>query len=463
VPSSRAARVWTRDQAIAELVRGRMTMLGPTSARELAASLRVEENAIERALHALESEGVILRGAFTRAPDRGEVEWCDRRLLARIHRYTLNRLRAEIEPVSPAELMRFLFDWQHVSPASRLSGIEGVRAALAVLHGFELPATAWERQVLPARVDGYDPAMLDVLCLTGQVGWARGTTGTGQMVGATPVVLFLRDRDAGPPGAWPAQNEASGRALGESARRVLDALRARGASFAPELIEECAFPADDLQSALSELVTAGLVTSDGFAGLRSLVDPARHPRRTPAHDAAGRWSIRQPTRAEDGDDAAVERHARTLLRRYGIVCRRVLVREAAATWRELTRVYRRLELRGEIRGGRFVSGLSGEQFALPEAVTRLREVRRAGPDGRLIVISGADPLNLAGIVTAGERVRAVAGTRIAYRDGVPLACMEGDYIRPLAAIEAADAGAVATALAGRPVPPVISGFVGRAG
>jgi ATP-dependent helicase Lhr and Lhr-like helicase len=459
VPASRAARVWTRDQALADLLRGRMTMLGPTSARELAASLGVEENAVERALHALESEGVVLRGAFTRAPDRGQVEWCDRRLLARIHRYTLNRLRAEIEPVSPAELMRFLFEWQHVAPASRLSGIDGLRAALEVLDGFEVPATAWERYVLPARVDGYDASMLDVLCLTGQVGWARGTMGAGQVVSATPIVLFLRDREGGSAGVRLGPHDASTSALADTARRVLDVLCERGASFSHELAQESGLAANDLRDALAELVTVGLVTSDGFAGLRSLIDS----RRSPARDTAGRWSVRRPTNGDATGPDAVERQARTLLGRYGIVCRRVLAREAATTWRELTRVYRRLELRGEIRGGRFVSGLSGEQFALPEAVTRLREVRRAGPDGRLIVISGADPLNLAGIVTAGERVRAVAGTRIAYRDGVPLACMEGDYIRPLAAIEAADAGAVATALAGRPVPPVIRGFVGRAG
>ena len=182
-------------------------------------------------------------------------------------------------------------------------------------------------------------------------------------------------------------------------------------------------------------------------------------------DPAGRWSILRG----EGDDAAaceaaVERQAWALLRRYGVVFRRLLTREAnARPWRELTRIYRRLEARGEIRGGRFVTGMSGEQFALPDAIERMREIRRSPAAGTLIVVSAADPLNLAGIVTAGDRVRAIATSRIVYRDGVPLAAMEGDYVRPLAEIPAAIAGDVASALAGRRVPPIVSGYIGRTG
>jgi ATP-dependent helicase Lhr and Lhr-like helicase len=381
-------------------------------------------------------------------------------LLARIHRYTLNRLRAEIEAVSPADFTRFLFAWQHVDPSSRLTGIDGVRAIVRLLNGYELAAGAWERAVLPARLDKYDPAMLDLLCLTGEVGWGRLSRGPAAVVTATPVALFLRD-DLD---AWAAigdidEGRRPSRPLGNEATRVLETLRTRGALFLHEVCHTCALATPDGAQALSELVAAGLVTSDGFAGLRTLVSSG-----APAK-SAGRWST-LPAAAEDAHtrDAAIERQAWALLRRYGVVCRRVLAREAnVVPWRLLVRVYRHLELRGEIRGGRFVAGMSGEQFALPEAVTRLREIRRTPRDGRLIVISGADPLNLAGITNSGERVRAVAGTRLVYRDGVPLAVLEGDYIRPLAPIDPSLASAVATALAGRASPPIVSGFIGRTG
>jgi ATP-dependent Lhr-like helicase len=242
---------------------------------------------------------------------------------------------------------------------------------------------------------------------------------------------------------------------------VRERLKARGALFFNELRAACDLTAEAAAAAIAELVAAGLITSDGFAGLRTLVSDG-----VPAQ-AAGRWALIGNLQESDSltpSEAALEQQAWTLLRRYGVVFRRVLARETnVAPWRVLARVFRRLELRGEIRGGRFVAGMSGEQFALPDAVTRLREIRRTPPDGRLVVISAADPLNLAGIVTAGDRVRAVAGTRIVYRDGVPLAALEGDYMRQLAPIDSAIAGKVASALAGRPVPPVVTGYIGRTG
>jgi ATP-dependent Lhr-like helicase len=502
-PPSRASRDWSREAAIRELVRGRLTLLGPVDARAVAGSLGVGEEEIVEALHGLETEGVVLRGSFTPGRDRDTLhvrqqEWCDRGLLARIHRYTLNRLRSEIQPVSPADFMRFLFVWQHVDPAGKLAGPDGLEAAIGRLDGFELAAAGWERSILPARLDRYDQSMLDLLCLAGRVGWARlsapdGSSGrddngrdpasvppaeasVARLVAATPVALFLiehreawqtlratEDRDAA----------AAERLVGPAARRVLAVLAGRGASFFAEIAAASGIPAQELWPALAELVAAGLATSDGFAGLRSIV-ATRDTGRAGEIGAglAGRWSALNATR--DGGRAtgrsdqpatrepAVEMLAWALLRRYGVVFRRVLVREAnAVPWRELTRVYRRLEARGDIRGGRFVAGMSGEQFALGEAVDRLREVRRTPPDGRLLAISAADPLNLTGIVTPGDRVRAVATNRILYRDGVPLSAMEGDYIRPLAEIEPYLAGEVATLLAGRRVPPVLSGFVGR--
>jgi ATP-dependent Lhr-like helicase len=500
-PASRAARSWNRRDAIVELLRGRLTIAGPTTAAALAAPLGISEADADAALLALEADGVAMRGSFRQDAERTEsakhadmdistgsieepdsafsaisassafrrVEWCDRRLLARIHRYTLNRLRAEIEPVSPGDFMRYLFAWQHVTPSARLTGIDGLRAIVETLDGFELAADAWERYVLPARVDGYQAAHLDTLSLTGEVGWARLSAparDATQVVGTTPVALFLREHAD----AWSALKGASEDSLtpdvadlDPTSARVRDALRGRGASFIPELATACGLGEGAVRAALADLAAAGLVTSDGFGGLRAIVR-AGGGQRAPATRAhvSGRWSIVAASGC--AREAAVETQARTLLRRYGVVFRRLLSREAnAAPWRELARVYRRLEARGEVRGGRFVAGMSGEQFALADAVERLREVRRTAHDGRLLLISGADPLNLAGIVTTGERVRAVAATRVVYRDGVPLAAMEGDYVRPLVETDVTPALAadVASLLAGRPMPPVMSGFVGR--
>jgi ATP-dependent Lhr-like helicase len=421
-PPSRI-KEWERDNAIAETIRGRMSLLGPATASELAASMSIDQKDADAALLKLESEGAILRGTFTSTRHSQlptPQQWCDRRLLARIHRYTLNRLRAEIEPVTAADFMRFLFAWQHVTPPSRLMGIDGVHEVIRQLDGFEIAANAWERHVLPLRVDHYDPSLLDALCFTGEIGWARLTTG---------VALFPRAHMP----AWLTETTPT---LSERAQRVLDTLRARGASFARDL-------GDDTE-ALDELATAGLITSDGFIG--------RRPER------AGRWAI---LNADIDREEAVETQARALLKRYGVIFRRLLTREPnAAPWRELARVYRRLEARGEIRGGRFVTGMSGEQFALADAVSQLREIRRSPADARLTVISACDPLNLIGILTNSDRIRAVAGTRIAYRDGIPVAVMEGDFLRPLDQRNDQPDMEAAAALAGRRVP-VAAGYVGR--
>jgi ATP-dependent Lhr-like helicase len=412
-PPSRI-REWQREEALVEIIRGRMSLLGPTTATELATSLNIEGKDADAALLKLESEGAILRGSFS--PRETAVEWCDRRLLARIHRYTLNRLRAEIEPVTAADFMRFLFAWQHVTPSTRLTGIDGLHEVIKQLDGFEIAANAWEKHILPQRIDRYDPSLLDTLCFTGEIGWARLTTG---------VALFPRQHVA----AWLTETTTT---LSEHAQQVLDTLRARGASFTRDL--------GDNPEGLEELVNAGLITSDGFIG--------RKPER------AGRWSL---LTADIDREEAVETQARALLKRYGVIFRRLLTREPnAAPWRELARVYRRLEARGEIRGGRFVTGMSGEQFALPEAVEKLREIRRTPPDGHLTVISACDPLNLIGILTTTDRIRAIPGTRIAYRDGIAVSVMEGDFLRPLAEPDME----VAMALAGRRVP-VAAGFVGR--
>jgi ATP-dependent Lhr-like helicase len=467
-PATRADRTWTREAAIVELIRGRLAIVGPTSAHALALSLNVTDSDMDTALLALEAEGAVLRGVFT--PGTPVLEWCDRRLLARIHRYTLNRLRAEISPATAADFMRFLFDWQHVAPASHCAGIDGLRAVLAQLDGVELPARAWEREILPARLDRYEPSMLDLLCLTGDIAWARLSSGPTQIVGATPIALFLREHAD----AWlslrgsPDFDDLTGTgAAGNGltrpdSARVFQHLQTHGASFGHELMAACDLTEDAFRAAVGELVATGLAASDGFAGLRAIIGtgPAQAPARLNRADSAGRWSaLRAANPSARGD--AVERFAWALLHRYGVVFRRLLAREAAdVPWRELARLYRRLEARGGIRGGRFVSGMPGEQFALPEAVDRLREIRREPGSRRLIAISAADPLNLSGVVTPGDRLRAATGNRIVYCDGVPVAVMEGDILRMLAAVDPAHAADVAAAAAGRRVP-VVTGFVGR--
>ena len=441
-PASRAARAWTRDDALVELLRGRLMFSGPVTAAALAAPLGLTGPDVDTALLALEGQGVILRGRFlaahARTTDAKGSEWCDRSLLARIHRYTLNRLRAEIEPVTIADFMRFLFAWQHLEPATRLTGLDGLREVLGGLDGFELAAGAWERTVLPARIDGYEPSMLDMLCLSGEIAWMRLSAPTVDsrpplLVPATPIALFLREhRDA-----WHASRAGDPlQALTPAARRVLEVLRERGASFLPDIASACGLDTDALRQAIGALVASGLAASDGFSGLRSLLTTAPPVIARGRSRFTGRWTATPAPASSEDREELVQTQAWALLRRYGVVFRRLMTREAnAAPWRELTRVFRRLEARGEIRGGRFVSGVSGEQFALPDAVERLREIRRTSADGHLVAVGTADPVNLAGIIAPGERLRAATRNKLVYRDGVPIAVLEGDFVRHLVPLD----------------------------
>ena len=470
--------------AVRELIRGRLEITGPVTAHALAASLGVSPPLAEAALAALEAEGVVLRGRFS--PGSTELEWCERRLLARIHRYTLNRLRAEIEPVSSADFMRFLFAWQRVEPGERSAGLEGLAAVIEQLDGFEVPAGAWETEVLGARCLEYDPALLDMLSLTGRAGWGRfsapaagngnGAPHGNRPIRSTPMALFLREHA----GLWrklapgPTEERPS-----SAAQAVHDALARLGASFFPEIVTGAGLLPTQVEQALAELAAAGLVTSDSFAGLRALLIPSakRKPPRGGVRkqktapfgiEAAGRWARLSGQgaggREQGGEPAAIEAWARVLLARYGVVFHRLLAREALTVpWRELLLVYRRLEARGEIRGGRFVAGVTGEQFALPDAVARLRAVRRAPVTGRLVAISAADPLNLLGIVTPGERVPAIASNRIVFEDGAPLAVAEAGSLRALAEYPAERARAISLALARKPTTPALRMYLGMSG
>jgi ATP-dependent Lhr-like helicase len=440
-PERERATPWTREDALRELVRGRLEADGPTTAPELARALGIEARDVDFALLALEHEGFVLRGRFT--PGQTELEWCERRLLARIHRYTLDRLRQEIEPVPAADFMRFLLRWQRASEEGRAKGPDGLAAVLELLDGYEAPAGSWEAELLPARVAEYDPLWLDGLCLSGEIAWGRlspAASSNGHRSGpirTTPVALFRRERGDVWRSLVPAP-EAAALPLAHSGRAVLEVLEQRGASFFGDLVNATGLLRTEVEKGLGELVASGLVSSDSFAGLRALLVPSdrrrpiggglRHRGRTAPFgvETAGRWSLVRRG-SPLGSEQVSEAVAWQLLRRYGVVFRRLVARETLLPpWRDILRVFRRLEARGEVRGGRFVGGFSGEQYALPEAVGSLRAMRRAEPRGELITVSGADPLNLAGIITPGETVPALAGNRILFRDGIPVAVRDGE-------------------------------------
>lgn len=475
---------WNEDTALVEIVRARMSGFGPLTVAQIARPLALEASVVALALTQLEAEGTVMRGRFT--PGAREEEWCERHLLARIHRYTVRKLRREIEPVERQDFMRFLFEWQHVAATTgndtRGSGRDALAAMLGQLEGWEASALAWEDEILPARIDDYTPMQLDDLCRSGQIAWARlPARAASTTVRSTPVVLLPRRELA----RWTALVDLPEAADSARARRVHEALLRHGAMFFDELAADAHLLGVELETALGELVAAGLVNADSFAGLRALVRPAakrqaqhgHYGRRRPRGFGplaggmadAGRWAVLRraavpageaalegdfaegssapgeaqttvapketravratnpaPSRRPPADPDLLEHVANVLLRRYGVVCWQLLAREAPwlPPWRDLLRVLHRMEARGDVRGGRFVTGLSGEQFALPEAVALLRDVRRrGGGDRALVCVAASDPLNLVGTVLPGEKVPAVAGNRIVFRDGVPVATL----------------------------------------
>jgi ATP-dependent helicase Lhr and Lhr-like helicase len=443
-PASYADRDWPRDEALIEILRGRLEGLGPVTEEALAAPLGISQREISAALTTLEVEGFAMRGRFT--PGAPTEEWCERRLLARIHRYTVGRLRAEIQPVAARDFLRFLLGWQRVTPDTRMEGPDALEVLVRQLEGFEAPAGSWETEILPARLDGYEPSWLDDQCLAGRVAWARLRPRNGGERSATPVrttpIMLLVRRHAP---LWAALSAAEEPVRPSSrAQAVADCIRQYGASFFDELVEGTGLLRPQVEEALAELVALGIVTSDSFAGLRALLRKAPGARRRRSTmfgmETAGRWALaRRAQPQKDARPEAVEYVARALLLRYGVVFWRLLEREAPwlPPWRDLLRVYRRLEARGEIRGGRFVAGFSGEQFALPDAVGMLREVRRKQPSGGWISLSGADPLNLAGILTPGPKLAALTGNRLLYRDGLPIALFAGGEVQFLETLDAA--------------------------
>ena len=474
--------VVSREDALLTMVMGWMSHMGPTSASEVGWILGVASSEIENALLRMEASGTILRGKFTDAlphtsvelrstgqpgaavpTQTDQIQWCERRLLARIHRLTVGTLRKQIEPVTAAQFMRWLMRWQHVAPGAQVLGERGTLEILQQLQGFEIPANAWERHVLARRVADYDPKWLDQLCLTGAVGWGRlsphpatldiGKNGSSEAplrqrrvipTSVAPITFFVReDADWMMPNSHISQQQrdpsafASGQAMGHpqspseaktgglshSAILVLDFLQQRGASFFADVVRGTGKLKAEIETALWELVAAGLVTADGFDNLRALIDPKRRAgqgsgRSNRPRHSAGRWALLHTDQPAERP-RAIEASCWMLLRRYGIVFRDVLARESnLPSWREMLMGFRRLEDRGEIRGGRFVDGFLGEQFALPVAVESVRAMRNLPASGETVTISAADPLNLVGILVPGERVPAISGRSVTYQDGV---------------------------------------------
>jgi ATP-dependent Lhr-like helicase len=435
----------SRDDAMLALVTGWITHLGPVTAGQLESLLGVPVLEIEKALLRMEASGAILRGKFTDhvtrvgapAPHEPETEWCERRLLARIHRLTVATLRKQIEPITPAQFMRWLLRWQHVAPGTQVQGERATLEILRQLQGFEIPANAWERQVLARRIADYNPQWLDQLCLTGAVGWGRlsphpatledSAAGKRRVIptSVAPITFFVRDEADWMTPHNPAANQPDARGLSDGARQVLDFLRQRGASFFADIVRGTDKLKAEVETALWELVAAGVVTADGFDNLRSLIDPKRRAGQgsgrsaRPRHNS-GRWALLYADQALERN-RTVEATCWMLLKRYGIVFRDVLARETnLPKWRELQMAFRRLEDRGEIRGGRFVDGFLGEQFALPVSVESLRATRKLPPTGEATTLSAADPLNLIGILVPGDRVPAISGRAVTFRDGVPV-------------------------------------------
>jgi ATP-dependent Lhr-like helicase len=482
----------TRDAATLTLTQGYLQLLGPTTSTHLATLTHLHPRDIQQSLLTMEMQGLSMRGVFEHPPtaDPRAEEWCERRILQRIHRLTLGTLRKQIEPVTPAIFMRWLLDWHHLAPDTQLTGEEGVLAAIEQLEGFEAPAIEWERTLLPARVANYQPQWLDNLCLAGVLAWGRisphpaWSAGEGTVpkrvipTTAAPVTFYLRDSSDWLHHALAAKSVDEStltQSLSPEAQTLRALLATQGAAFTADLQRLSGLTKLQTTTALWELATAGLASADGFDQLRSMMDPRRKSattapaptslrKRAAARTTAGRWSLLSASQpfspapihnavistggaaaverplysssaqataqastqaaiaAARQTDAALDAHARILLCRYGVLFRELLAREAnAPKWRDLLPILRRLEARGEIRGGRFVSGPFGEQYALPEAADSLRKARTqhaSRADEPAITVAAADPLNLAGILVPGDRIPAIPSRTVSFLNGV---------------------------------------------
>ncbi|MCI0666767.1 MAG: DEAD/DEAH box helicase [Methylococcaceae bacterium] len=476
-PAEPHPAVEDRCSALTAILRARLENSGPVRSESLSRILNIEASEIERCLIRLETEGFLLRGRFT--PGGTDQEWCERRLLARIHRYTLKRLRKAIEPVNAGDFLRFLFRWQHLDPDHRMQGNEAFGAIIAQLEGFEAAAGAWESEILPARIAQYSPDGLDNLCMSGRILWLRlSLPGSGTSpIKSTPIGFIARQHLP----LWRMMRPGSDVSMPSGiSRRIIGSLLARGASFYDELADETGLLPSQLEAALAELVARGLVTSDKFGGLRALLIPEhkRRGRLAPLFGLqdAGRWALVDPglrARSEPSRDhqppqtAAVpnagllEELALIFLRRYGILFRQILAREPLTPpWGDLLPVLRRMEACGRLRGGRFVAGQNGEQFALPEALESLRKIPKARDPSEWITINASDPLNLLGIVLPGPRISAHPHHRIVFQSGIPVAYRAGRETQFLQAVNEPDQWEIKQRLIRNTRSPLLRSYVG---
>ncbi len=432
-----------RTHAIQEIVRSRMEGTGPTALEQLTADIGCDATEVQHALLMLQGEGFVMQGSFT--GEHGE--WCERRLLARINRYTVKRLRQEIEPVSAADYMRFLLKWQGVAPNHRRQGEAALTEVMQQLVGYVAPLSAWTKSILPTRLTGFEQSMLDRICLSGRFRWLRPAGGLSVSVVKKNMSISFAPRTE--TAVWQ-QQRGDGTELSALAQRVWRILQKNGALYVDEIVAEDEMTEANVIQGLRELAGSGVAGCDGFDSLHLLVK---------GDDKllldGGRWHLNQiPAATAEYSGDELETVAKTVLRRYGVVFRKVLERESAVipSWRELLMMYRRLEAQGQIRGGRFVAGFSGEQFALPEAVGSLRQARRHNASMDMVTISAADPLNLIGIVVPGERIAVNANERILLRGGVPIATQSGKDVRYIQVLDDEEQWRARNALVQHPYP-----------
>jgi ATP-dependent Lhr-like helicase len=523
LPESLNVQDWIPENALIELLRGRLEGLGPVTAKELAASLDIELSQLNFALASLEAEGFVFQGHYTpltaRGGSSGDKEWCERRLLHRIHRYTIDAHRESIKPVSLQVYMQFLFTLHDIQPHStepRVPGIanaDTLRRVLTQLDGVTAPATAWEGDILPARLPNYDPAWLDQLCISGQICWGRllrpheGNARSGP-VKSTPLNIVQRrnidlwqtlagsdnsplanvawqTNSASPPG------ESGEAPLSSGAMLLHGILQRQGAMFFTDLVRVSNLLAVQVEHVLAELVSAGLVTSDNFTGLRALLTPDANKPKHGSHDRrraiygiedAGRWSLLTPLALHadaegQGDkhdelgDEQLERLVAIYLKRWGVITRKVLEREQnAPPWRTLLLKLHRMELRGEIRGGRFIAGVGGEQFALPDTVTALRKQQKLWQEQqdsntphvpKRVVLNATDPLNLVGTLLPEKKVPHLSGNRILFEDGLPVAVLEKDEVRILRGGNSEEQWQLQQLLQRHYFPPRLRAYLGK--
>lgn len=485
----------TTDKPGVEIIRGRMEMIGPTTAKEIAEDALLSQSETDQALLWLENDGFIFRGNYTQRLPTGqaggdEEEWVERRILARMHRYTLQKLRREIEAVPSDVFMRFLFNWQGMGDKAA-EGKEALANAVRQLQGYEAPAVAWESDILPARMKEYDHQWLDDLCLSGRVIWGRSkqngrTTEKTQPIRTTPVSLVERgNKWLLRPCLYPPINNGSGvqavedeeLKLSREAQKVFEVLQEHGACFYDDLLNGTDLLPSQVESGIGELVTAGMLSSDSYTGLRALLVPSvkkttERKRQKLAFklEEAGRWSLTclPAGRSKPQEEANLKDIAWIMLKRYGVVFRRMAEKDPITpSWREMVRVFRQMEARGEIRGGRFVDGVWGEQFALPEAIPMLRKARKQ-EEGQLISISAADPLNLTGVIGGSKRVPGIHSNRVLYKDGTPIAFKEGKEVKFLARLLTGEGDEDSAAkwdltkeLVQKKVPPALRAYLGK--